>query len=213
MLDAVHPAYCGDIPEALLEKARHSPIGRRHLALAALRVAPEVFAPDHERWQAWQDDEPWLQWPQARLQAFALNLGGIALGPALRMLVERSAVLFARNALGLQTWQRALSVNPWPEPSPEAIRRMGEVVLQRCGRDAQALRDEVVRRGQVEFIGHAERQHETLAARLALAYAQAPARPCKTECWLPASTVPALLAEQAARDAEVAEAGNEGLTV
>jgi hypothetical protein len=202
MLDALHPAYCGDFPEPLLEKARHSPTGRRHLARAALRNVPEVFAPDHERWQPWQDDEPWLQWPHARLQAFTLELGAIALGPALRMLVERSVVLFARSALGLETWRRAQSVNPWPGQSPEAIRRMGEAVLQRCGRDAQALKDEVYERGKVEFIGHAERRHETLATRLALAYAQVPARPCKVDGWLPAAAVPALLVEQEALDAE-----------
>jgi hypothetical protein len=212
LLDAVHPAYCGDFPEPLLEKARHSPIGRRHLALAALRAAPEVFAPDHERWQSWQDDETWLQWPQARVQAFTLELGAIALGPALRMFVERSAVLFARAALGLETWRRAQSVNPWPGQPPEAIRHMGEAVLQRCGRDAQALKDEVYQRGKVEFIGHAERRHESLAARLVLAYAQVPARPCKMDSWLPASAVPALLAEQEALDAEAKEAATAVVT-
>lgn len=198
----MHPVHCGDFPEPLLEKARHSVAGRRHLARAALRAMPDVFAPDHERWQSWYADEPWLQWPQTRLQAFTLELGAIALGPALRMLVERNAVLFARNALGMETWRRALDVNPWPGPSPEAIRRMGEAVLQRCGNDAHAWKDEVCQRGKIEFIGHAERRHEILAARLALAYAQTPARPCKTDCWLPASAVPALLVEQESLDAE-----------
>lgn len=206
MLDGMHPAYCGDFPEPLLHKARHSPVGRRHLARAALRNAPEVFMPDHERWQHWLEDEPWLQWPQARLQAFTQELGAIALGPALRMIVERSAVLFVRGALGVETWRRAQSVNPWPGQSPEAIRRMGEAVLQRCGDDAQALKDEVYERGKVEFIGHAERRHETLATRLVLAYAQVPARPCKVDGWLPASAVPALLVEQEALDAETAAA-------
>jgi hypothetical protein len=202
MLDAVHPAYCGDFPEPLLQRARHSPAGRRHLARAALRHAPELFMPDHERWQPWQDDEPWLQWPQARLQAFTRELGAIALGPALRMIVERNAVLFVRGALGVETWRRAQGVNPWPGPAPEAIRHMGEAVLQRCGRDAQALNEEIYERGKVEFIGHAERRHESLATRLVLAYTQIPARPCKVDCWLPASAVPALLVEQETLDAE-----------
>lgn len=206
LLDAVHPAYCGDFPEPLLQRARHSPIGRRHLVKAALRYAPAVFAPDHERWQRWQDDEPWLQWPQARLQAFTQELGVLAFGPALRMIVERSAVLFVRNALGVENWRRAQNVNPWPGQAPEAIRHMGAAVLQRCGRDAHALKEEVYARGKVEFLGHAERRDESLAARLTLAYAQVPARPCKTDCWLPATAVPALLVEQETLDAEASAA-------
>ena len=201
LLDAVDRAHCGDVPPALLERARRSPVGRRHLARAALKAAPEVFAPEQQRWHSWQVDEPWLQWSQARLQMFALELGAIALGPALRMLVERSAVLRAREALGIEVWRSALAVNPWPMASPEGIRHMGEAVLQRCGRNAQRLHDEVYRRGQIEFIAHAERQHELLAARLRLAYAQPPAAPCKAEGWLPASAVPALLAEQQSLDA------------
>jgi hypothetical protein len=196
LLDAVDPAHCGDFPEPLLQQARHSPLGRRHLARAALRHAPGVFAPDHERWQPWQDDEPWLQWPHARLHAFTQELGVIALGPALRMIVERSAVLFMRSTLGLDNWRRAQSANPWPGAAPEAVRRMGSAVLQRCGQRAQVLIDAIQERGKIEFLGYAERRHAALEERLALAYAQTPALPCKSDGWLPTSAVPALLAEQ-----------------
>ena len=202
MLDAMHPARCGDLPEPLLQVARQSKIGRRHLARAAVRCAPDVFAPDHERWQPWQDDEPWLQWPQARLHAFTQTLGALALGPALRMIVERSAVLFVRSALGVENWRRAQSANPWPGTPPEAVRQMGDAVLQRCGRDAQALSGAIYERGKIEFLGYAERRHQSLAARLALSYAQTPARSCRAECWLPTSTVPALLVEQQTLDEE-----------
>src|ERR1700744_5051687 len=121
LLDAVHARHCGDFPEALLQRARQSSVGRRHLARAAVRGVPEVFAPDQERWQRWQQDEPWLQWSQARLQSFTQELGAMALGPALRMIVERSAVLFVRDALGVDNWRRAQTANPWPA-APEAIR-------------------------------------------------------------------------------------------
>lgn len=202
LLDGLHPMHCGDLPEPLLQRAQYSQMGRRHLARAAVRRAPDVFAPDHERWQQWQVDEPWLRWPQARLQAFTQKLGVIALGPALRMIVERSAVLFVRSALGTENWRCAQSVNVWPEPAPEAIRNMGEAVLQRCGRDAHALSAAVHERGKIEFIGHAERRHESLAARLALSYAAAPTGSCRSDCWLPVSAVPMLLAEQSVLDAE-----------
>lgn len=210
VLDSLHPMHCGDLPEPLLQRARHSQVGRRHLAKTALRRAPGVFAPDHERWQPWQRDEPWLQWPQVRLQAFTRKLGVIALGPALRMIVERSAVLFIRSALGTENWRHAQSVNVWPESAPEAIRNMGEAVLQRCDRDAHALSAAVDERGKIEFIGHAERRHESLAARLALAYATVPADSCRGDCWLPASAVPMLLAEQSVLDAEVSAMPKEG---
>ncbi|GLQ87837.1 hypothetical protein [Dyella flagellata] len=214
LLDAVHPAHCANVPEPLLQRALQSPVGRRHLARTVLRQAPDVFAPDHERWQAWQDDEPWLQWPQARLYAFTRELGAISLGPALRMLVERNAVLFVRDALGLATWRRAQSAQPWPGSAPEAVRQMGSAVLQRCGRDGQALSDAVHGRGMIEFLGHAERRDERLAARLALAYAQAPLRPCRGDCWLPNAAIPALLVEQQALDEEasVALVAAEGRT-
>lgn len=200
LLDAMHPAHCGDFPEPLLQQARGSAYGRRHLAQAALRSVPGVFAPDQERWQPWLDDEPWLQWPHARLHAFTRELGVMTLGPALRMVVERSAVLFMRGALGADNWRRAQNTHPWPGAAPEAVRQMGNAVLQRCGRDAQALSDALDERGKIEFLGHAERRHAALAERLALAYAQTPARPCKGYCWLPTSAVPALLAEQQALD-------------
>ncbi|GLQ93642.1 hypothetical protein [Dyella acidisoli] len=203
LLDGLHPVRFGDLPEPLLKQALSSNAGRRHLARAAVRYVPGVFAPDHERWQCWQD-EPWLQWPQSRIQAFSQTLGAIALGPALRMIVERNAVLFVRNALGIENWRYAQSANPWPESesAPEAIRNMGEAVLKRCGSDAHALSTAVLERGKIEFIGYAERRHESLAARLALAYAEVSAGSCKGSCWLPASTVPMLLAEQKALDVD-----------
>ena len=171
-----------------------SALGRRHLARAMLRAEPKVFEPAHERWAAWAADEPWLAWPQPELDAFTRELGAIAFGPAVRVTVERGEVLFLREALGLDGWRRAQSADPWNGPAPEAVRHMGRAVIQRCERDVQALRDAVFERGKIEFLGHAGRRDARLADRLALAYATAPALPCAKESWLPASTVPSLLA-------------------
>ena len=193
-LDGLHPSRCSALPEALLERARGSALGRRHLVKAVLRTQPRVFAPDHERWLPWVDEEPWLHWSQAQLDAFTRELGAIALGPAVRITVERSEVLFLREALGLDDWRRAQSADPWRGPAPEAVRNMGRALIQRCERDAAALREAVYERGKIEFLGHAGRRDARLAERLALAYATAPALPCAKEAWLPAATVPALLA-------------------
>jgi hypothetical protein len=193
-LDGLHPARCAALPAPLLERARMSALGRRYLARAALRTQPRVFAPDQERWAMWVEEEPWLHWPQAELDAFTRVLGAIALGPAVRVTVERSEVLFLREALGLEHWRRAQGADPWRGPAPEAVRNMGRALIQRCERDAGALREAAYERGKIEFLGHAGRHDPRLAERLALAYATAPALPCAKEAWLPAATVPALLA-------------------
>lgn len=210
LLDGLHPERCVGVPVDLLEHARRSALGRRHLARAALRTAPAVFAPDHERWQAWFDTEDWLHWPYTTLETFTRELGAVAFGPALRVAVERSEVLFLREAFGLEAWRRAQSADPWCGAAPEAVRHMGRAVMQRCDRDAQALRDAVFERGKIEFLGHAGRSDAGLAERLALAYASAPALPCIKECWLPAGTVASLLASSRESDGTgVAEAQPE----
>ena len=198
-LDGLHPSLWAGMPGPLLERARTSALGRRHLARAALRAQPRVFGPDHERWESWALEEPWLAWPQPEIDAFTHELGAIALGPAVRVTVERAEVLFLREAMGIDAWRRAQSADPWGGPAPEAVRHMGRAVILRCGRDAQALRESLYVRGKIEFLGHAGRRDARLAERLALAYATAPALPCAKESWLPAAAVPALLAERSHR--------------
>lgn len=195
-LDGLHASRWPGMPGTLLERSRASALGRRHLARAMLRAQPQVFDPEHGRWEGWIADEPWLAWRQPDIDAFTRELGAIAFGPAVRVTVERGEVLFLREALGLEAWRRAQSADPWGGPAPEAVRHMGRAAIQRSARDAQALRDAVYERGKIEFLGHAGRRDAKLAERLALAYATAPALPCAKESWLPAAAVPALLAER-----------------
>jgi hypothetical protein len=211
LLDSLHPARCPALPAPLLERARASALGRRHIVRAALHAAPAVFAPDQGRWRTWEDQEPWLRWTCAELEAFTRELGALAFGPALRIAVERSEVLFLREALGLEVWRRAQSADIWGGPAPEAVRHMGRAVMQRCGRDAAALRAAVFERGEIEFLAHAGRRDPRLAERLALAYATAPVLPCIKECWLPAAAVPAVLAAQAVPAAAEEPAQDDGI--
>ncbi|WP_426702938.1 hypothetical protein ACPPVV_08070 [Rhodanobacter sp. Col0626] len=206
LLDGLHATQFGSLPESLLASARSSALGRRMLARTMSRRLPDLFAPDQERWQSWQNSEGWLQWPQSRLESFTRTLGAMALGPALRMIVERSTVLFVRDVLGQDHWRQAQLAAPWKGAPPETIRLMGATVLRRCGNDAEALTTAIFERGQIEFIGHAERRHPELATRLALGYAQAPATPCSKETWLPLNTVADLLAAEAATDALLLQA-------
>ncbi|KRE94448.1 hypothetical protein ASG87_17755 [Frateuria sp. Soil773] len=204
LLDGLHPQHCGNFPAALHERARHSALGRRHLTRAALARAPALFEPDQERWQAWQDDQPWLLWPQPRLMDFTRELGALSLAPALRVVLERNAVLFLREAVGAELWRLVQAADPWRGRASETIRLMGNALLQRCGHDAAALRSSLFERGKIEFLGHAERAGGVLAARLGLAYAAIPAEPCARECWLPADAVAQRLAHYVGLAAEVA---------
>jgi hypothetical protein len=206
LLDGLYAGHFGELPAALLEPARTSVLGRRMLARPALRRVPALFAPDHERWQSWDASESWLRWPQSRLQSFTRTLGVLSLGPALRVIVERQAVLFVRNVLGQDAWRQAQLALAWKGNPPEAIRQMGSALLHRCGRDAEALMTAIDERGRIEFVGHAERRHPELAMRLALAYAEPPSRPCSSATWLPLSTVADLLAAEAATDALLLQA-------
>lgn len=206
LLDGMHAMQFGILPTPLLAAARSSVLGRRMLARNLSRRLPALFAPDHERWQSWQNSEGWLQWPPSRLESFTRVLGAMALGPALRMIVERRTVLFVRDVIGQDHWRQAQLAAPWQGSPPEAIRLMGATILRRCGTDAVALNEALFERGQVEFIGHAERRHPELAARLALGYAKAPETPCSKETWLPFHAVAELLATEAATDALLLQA-------
>lgn len=200
LLEGLHPRYYGEWSADLAERAMQSPIGRRQLARAALKRVPSLWTPDQERWQAWLAQEPWLAWPQARVEAFARELGVLSLGPALRLAVEREVVLFLRQCLGVDALRQAQAHDPWKGKPPEAIRHMGQAVLQRGGRDVEALDASVLSRGIVEFLAHAERSGPVLAARLSCAFASVPPGPCTKESWLPTGTVAALLQERAAHD-------------
>jgi hypothetical protein len=206
LLDGLHAGHFGELPDALLESARTSELGRRVLARMALRRVPGLFAPNHERWHAWSASETWMHWPPSRLQSFTRTLGVLSLGPALRVIVERQAVLFVRDVLGLDAWRQAQQALAWKGNPPEAIRQMGAALLHRCGRDADALMSAIDERGRIEFVGHAERRDPELATRLSLAFAQSPSRPCSRETWLPLSTVSDLLAAEAATDALLMQA-------
>jgi hypothetical protein len=190
-LDALHPSRLGaGLPPALVARARESQLGRRMLVRSAVRRTPQVFQPEQRIWAPWLESEAWLLWPNERLQLAAMELGLLGIGPALRMTVQRSQVLFLRRALGAEAYAWAIAAGPWREAAPEAVRHMGAALLRRCGDDALLLVDEVRRRGIIEFLAHAARVDHVLMSRLALAFVDSdvPSNP-RQECWLPFDTV------------------------
>lgn len=212
-LDAMHPTRFAGLPAALSQRALRSRLGRRQLFALALQASPRVFTAEREPWQAWAGSHPWLRWTQCQMQTCARSLGAIALGPALKVVLERDAVLFLRGAVGNDAWRVMQQANPWHGPAPDTVRSLGAAVIRDCGTDAAAVAAAVSRRGAVELIGHAERESALLAERARLAYAPGLPDACARECWLPVGAVAPLLEEQrerfaAAQAADVA--GSDG---
>lgn len=172
--------------------------------------------PGQARWDAWVPSAPWLVWSRETLCDFTHVLGVVALGPALRVILQRDRVLFLREATGSEAWRVMQAHDPWHRAPPETVRHLGCALLRRCGGDGDALQTALFRRGLIEFTGHAERADELLAARLRLSFVEQLPGQCGKECWLPAEAVDQLLSEQHAvwqaatnhDGAEVADAGS-----
>lgn len=219
MLDVVHPARFAGMPPALTARALASRRGRRFLYARARRLAPDVFRPDADTWNVWLSSAPWLAWPRTQLHAFAHVLGVVALGPVLRVVLQRDRVLFLRRVAGDEVWHTMQTHDAWDGSPPESVRHMGAALLRRCGEDASSLRDAIHRRGSIEFIGHAERDNALLAQRLRMSFMDAPPEADDRQCWLSSRVVGTLLSEQhmawmqARAEAHAAEAdGDAGRT-
>lgn len=194
-LDVVHPAHFAGMPHVLVQRGLQSRHGRRLLYRRACRLDPEVFQPRSDGWDDWVPAAPWLAWPRGRLEHFARLLGVTAVGPALRIILQRDKVLFLRRVAGEEAWRLMQAHDPWDGPAPETVRHLGSALLRRAGTDAAALADAFVRRGTIEFVGHADRTAPLLARRLRLAFAGDVDASCARECWLPAPAVDRLVAE------------------
>jgi len=195
-LDVTHPATFAGVPATLSRRALQTRLGRRHLFKLALPSHPRVFNATRESWQARVADHPWLCWTQPELQTAAHVLGAIALGPALKMVLERDAVLFLRGAVGSDAWRIMQQADPWHGPAPESVRRQGATALQAAGNDATAVTATVRRRGAVELVGHAGRDTALLGERMRLAYAMTLPSECAAQCWLPSEAVVSLIDAQ-----------------
>lgn len=207
-LDAMHPTRFAGVPAALSQRALRSRQGRRQLFGMALRVSPHVFTAEREPWQTLAKTHAWLHWAQCRMQTCARCLGAIALGPALKVILERDAVLFLRDAVGQEAWRVMQQSDPWQGPAPDTVRRLGAALIADCGRDAAAVAAAVSRRGATELVGHAERESALLAERMRLAFPSGLPSACTGECWLPAEAVAPLLEAQRERFA-VDDAGDD----
>lgn len=116
------------IPDALLSRARRSPLGRRLLARGLLEqgTAGALLAPrlDH--------DPATLvtRWPKARIGRLARDLGVLAYAPAIRAEIRRDPVRRFKRALG-NSYLLALDPTVWDARVPaETARRMTQGLEQ-----------------------------------------------------------------------------------
>lgn len=216
VLDTLHPARFADLPATLVGQALGCRSGRRFLYRRASLAAPDVFVPERACWSHWLAGSPWLAWPRGELAGFAHVLGVVAMAPALRVILQRDKVLFLRRVAGESPWRVMQRQDPWDGAPPEAVRHLGSALLRRCGDEEDVLRSALLRRGAIEFIGHAERTDALLASRLRLSFVGALPEACAGECWLPTQAVDGLLQEYDAAwkarraDARVAPAADGG---
>lgn len=115
-------------PDALLSRARRSPLGRRLLARGLLEdgVAGALFAPrpDH--------DPATLatRWPKARIGRLARDLGVLAYAPVIRGEIRREPVRRLKRALG-NSYLLALDPTVWDARVPaDTARRLAQAMEQ-----------------------------------------------------------------------------------
>lgn len=196
-LDGAHATRFGDIPPALIERARMSPIGRRMLSLRIERSAPAMFDLSAANEAEWIERNPVSLFSGERLRGAALDLGALAFSPALRSRVDRSEVLRLREAIGAARVSFALGTDPWKGAIPDDVRHCAMAGIGRVIDSAAAIAELLRQRGRVELFSWAANRHPLLAERIKLAFPVIAAGE-RRDAWLPASTVERYL--EAARE-------------
>ncbi len=187
-LDGAHASRFGDMPAALVERARISLIGRRMLALRIERSAPEMFDLSAANEAEWISRNPVALFSGERLRGAALDLGALAFSPALRSRVDRSEVLRLREAIGAARVSFALGTDPWSGAVPDDVRHCAMAGIGRVIDNAAAITELLRQRGRVELFTWAANRHPLLAERIKLAFPVASAGE-RRDAWLPARTV------------------------
>lgn len=187
-VDGAHATRFGDVPPALVERARLSPLGRRMLALRVERSAPGLFDLAAANEAGWIEDNPVALFSGERLRGAALDLGALAFSPALRARVDRSEVLRLREAIGAARMSFALGTDPWRGAVPDDVRHCALAGLARVLDNPDAISELLRQRGRVELFTYAANRHPLLAERIKLAF-PATAAGERRDAWLPTKTV------------------------
>ena len=189
-LDEADAGWFGGVAPALVERARASRLGRRLLSRRlASHGGPVLFGTLPRSTPQSIAVSTWAVWPSQRLRAIAWDLGAIALGPALRAVVRREAVLRVRSVLGEERYALALAAAPNVATTADREHR----VLSKSLASDEVLGAAVRRLGFGEFVAFARAVHPACAERVLLG--EAPGSVPETKlAWLDASRVATHLA-------------------
>ena len=159
-LKRVHSSWLPGVPIELLTQARKLALGRRWLAKRLATVSPVLFgvpseldSEDIERLRR----AAWLAPLAADPLECALDLGSLAMGATIRMLVNRPEIVKIRGALGPERFARVLALPVAPgQPAPP----VGDLDMM----------DRIIRCGATEFAACAEDQHPAWGESVRLTY-------------------------------------------
>jgi hypothetical protein len=204
-LDEADAGWFGVAPP-LVDRARASRLGRRMLARRlASHGAPVLFGTLPRSTPQSIAVSMWALWPSQRLRAIAWDLGAIALGPALRAVVRREAVLRVRSVLGEERYALALASAPNVATAADREHR----VLSKSLASDETLGAAVRRLGFGEFLAFARALHPACAERVLVG--EAPGSVPETKlAWLDASRVATHLAALPAANEGTIEHGAGG---
>jgi hypothetical protein len=161
-LERVHSSWLPGVPIELLTQARRLALGRRWLAKRLSVVSPVLFGLPVEldsdavaRLKA----AAWLKPLAADPLQCALELGSLAMAPALRSLANQPEVVKIRGVLGPERYARVLaSPVVLTQPPPAAAAADLDVV------------ERVIRCGAAEFAGLADWLHPAWGESVRLTY-------------------------------------------
>jgi hypothetical protein len=189
-LDGTDAGWFPSLAPIVVDRARRSKLGRRLLARRlATSGAPILFGTLPRTTPQPIAVSAWTTWPAERIRDIALDLGALALAPALRSVVGRDDVLRIRGVLGEERYALALASAALAPPGDE---RPHTLLARSLGSD-EAFDAAVRQRGFGELIAFAHAVHPACAERVLLC--EAPGRIAEARVpWLDGARVATHLA-------------------
>ncbi|MEM9058007.1 MAG: hypothetical protein AAGD86_11045 [Pseudomonadota bacterium] len=192
----VHPGWLPDWPDALVRQAKASTLGCRMISVRlGATVAPALFCAAAPPPAAVLQRHPWLHLTGAELREAVLDVGAMAMSPAIHTVVRRGDMRTLRRSLGEARYRLALQVPL--DSAPSAAAEQAQAALRRCLETDAGLAPHVQIAGLIEIGAALADEHPALLQRLRIAFP--PSQALKAQVgWLDKATVRRALARRAA---------------
>ncbi len=169
--ERVHPSWFPDFPAELVVHARKSSLGRRWLANRLAQASPLLFGILPYETEAWPArnlrNAEWLRVCLREVLECALDLGSLTLAVTVRTMVTRSEVVRLRAVLGVERYERLLSMPGSRSGSPGALGAGADTGID-CQRDD--LLERLLQRGARELAAYAATLHPALGESVRLSF-------------------------------------------